>query len=206
MSLTIIIVAITSIISIMAFQNHLLMDKLIMNPYVTKHRNQWYRFITSGIIHAGWLHLLINMFVLYSFGRIVEQYYSYYFSELSIYYFLMLYFGSMIISILPSYLRHNDQPHYNSLGASGAVSAIVFAYIIFDPLSNIYLYGIIGIPGIIAAILYLMYSWYMANKGGDNINHSAHLWGAIFGFVYTILLKPELFLNFIDELKDVIGI
>jgi membrane associated rhomboid family serine protease len=206
MSITLIIVIVTSIVSIMAFQNEALMNKLIMNPYVTKHRNQWYRFISSGIIHADWLHLLINMFVFYSFGKIVEQYYNYYFHEFSTYYFLILYFGSMIISILPSYLRHHDQPHYNSLGASGAVSAIVFAYIIFDPLSNIYLYGLIGIPGIVAAILYLVYSWYMAAKGGDNINHSAHMWGAIFGFLYTIILKPDLFLNFINELRNVTGV
>ncbi|MGI8892132.1 MAG: rhomboid family intramembrane serine protease [Bacteroidia bacterium] len=206
MSITLVIVIVTSIVSIMAFQNEALMNKLIMNPYVTKHRNQWYRFITSGIIHADWLHLLINMFVFYSFGKIVEQYYDYYFGELSIYYFLMLYFGSMIISILPSYVKHHDQPHYNSLGASGAVSAIVFAYIIFDPLSNIYLYGLIGIPGIVAALLYLIYSWYMAAKGGDNINHSAHLWGAIFGFVYTIILKPDLFIDFIDQLRNVTGL
>lgn len=205
MSITLIIVIVTSLVSIMAFQNEALMNKLIMNPYVTKHRNQWYRFITSGIIHADWLHLLINMFVFYSFGGIVEKYYSAYFGELSTYYFLVLYFGSMINSILPSYVKHHEHPHYNSLGASGAVSAIVFAYIIFDPLSNIYLYGLLGIPGIVAAILYLVYSWYMARKGGDNINHSAHMWGAIFGFVYTIILRPELFMNFIEELTGVLG-
>ena len=206
MSITLVIVIVTSIISIMSFQNSALMNKLIMNPYVTKHKGQWYRFITSGIIHADWLHLLINMFVLYSFGRVVEKYYDYYFQELSTYYFLVLYLGSMIVSILPSYLKHKDQPHYNSLGASGAVSAIVFSYIIFDPLSNIYLYGIIGIPGIIAAVLYLVYSWYMANKGADNINHSAHLWGAIFGFAYTIVLEPDLFFNFVNELRSVTGL
>ena len=206
MSITLIIVIITVLVSIAAFQNESLMTKLIMNPYVTKHRNEWYRFITSGIIHADWLHLLINMFVFFSFGAIVEKYYKLYFGELGNYYFIVLYIGSMIVSILPSYVKHHEQPHYNSLGASGAVSAIVFAYVIFDPLSNIYLYGLIGIPGIVAAILYLVYSWYMANKGGDNINHSAHMWGAIFGFLYTIVLEPDLFMNFINQLTDVLGV
>ena len=134
--------------------------------------------------------------VLYSFGRIVEQYYGFYFSLKGILYYLLLYIGGTALSTLPSYGKHKDDYSYTAVGASGAVSAVVFASIVFDPLNKIYIFLIpIGIPAIIFGILYLVYSWYMGKKNIDNIGHDAHFWGAIFGFVFTILLKPVLLLQ-----------
>lgn len=200
--MTIFIIVATVITSLIAFRNELFMQHLIFNPYTIQHRNQWYRFITSGLIHADWIHLIINMLVFYSFGKAVEFYYAAIFPGKSDYYFSLLYFGGMLISVAPSYAKHKNDPGYNALGASGAVSAVTFAAILFDPMSKIYIWGIIGLPGIVLGPAYLAYSWYMGKKGGDNINHDAHFWGAVFGVLFTIALKPNLFLHFIDQLTN----
>lgn len=197
--ITIIIIILTVAASIAAFQSEDLMNKWIMNPYSIKHRNQWYRFITSGFIHANWMHLLFNILVFYSFAPIVKSYYDYNFDNRSTWYFIVLYLGGMFISDLPTYIRHKDHSWYNSLGASGAVSAVLFAYVFLDPLGTIYFY-FIPLPGIIMGVLYLGYSWYMAKQGGDNINHDAHFYGAVFGVVFTLLLKPSSGLDFINKL------
>jgi membrane associated rhomboid family serine protease len=178
------------------------MARLIFNPYMIQVRRQWWRFFTCGFIHADWLHLGINMLVFWSFGQAVETYYGYVFEDKSVFYFILLYLGGIVISITPSYKKHLHNPGYNALGASGAVAAILFTAILFDPLKPIYLYGIISIPGIILGIAYLAYSYYMDKKGNDHINHDAHFWGAVFGVVFTLALKPTLFLHFIDKLTQ----
>jgi membrane associated rhomboid family serine protease len=198
--MTLYIVIITVIISLLTFSNQQIMGKLIFNPYLVLHRNEWYRFISSGFIHADWVHLLVNMFVFYSFGEAVEKYYGAVFPENATLYFLMLYLGALIISIAPSYAKHKNDFNYNALGASGAVSAVLFAAIVFNPLSPVYLYGFLKLPGIVVAVLYLIYEYQMGKKGGDNINHDAHLWGAIFGVVFTFGLKPSLVVNFFENL------
>ena len=198
--MTILIVVITSIISIAALSNEQMMRNMIFNPYLIQHRNQWYRFISSGLIHADWMHLIINMLVFFSFGKAVEYYYEAIFAGKSTYYFLLLYFGGMLIAVTPSYAKHRHDPGYNALGASGAVSAITFAAILLNPMSQIYIWGVIGLPGIVLGPLYLAYSWYMSRKGGDHINHDAHFWGAVFGVLFTIALKPTLFLHFLNQL------
>jgi membrane associated rhomboid family serine protease len=203
--MTLFLVVITAAISILALSNHVLMRNMIFNPYQIQHQNQWYRFITSGLIHADWMHLFINMFVLYSFGRAVEYYYEIVFPVNSKYYFMLLYFGGMLISVAPSYAKHKNDPGYNALGASGAVSAVTFAAIVFDPLNKIYLWGFIGLPGILLGVAYLGYSWYMGKKGGDNVNHDAHFWGAVFGALFTFGLKPSLVLHFFNALINFNG-
>lgn len=200
--MTLYIIILTVIVSVIAFQNEEIKYKLMFRPYIVNSNNEWYRFITSGFIHADWMHLLINMFVLYSFGNAVESYYEFVFPEHATYYFILLYLGAIIISDLPTYKKHTHDPSYNGLGASGGVSAILFASIIFNPWQKIYLYGIIGIPGIIAGVAYLFYSYYMDKKGGTNINHGAHFWGAMFGLIFTIALKPSLGLYFIHKLFE----
>jgi len=196
------LVFITAGLSILAFYNRDIMARLIFNPYMVGVRKEWWRFITSGFIHADWIHLGVNMLVLWSFGNVVERYYNLIFAEKGLFYFILLYLGGLVISITPSYKRNIDNPGYNALGASGAVAAVLFTAILFDPLSKIYLYGIIGIPGIILGVIYLFYSYYMDKKGNDNINHDAHMWGAIFGIVFTLALKPSIFIYFIDKLTS----
>jgi membrane associated rhomboid family serine protease len=196
MTVTIVIILVTVAVTILAFNNHELFRRLAFNAYDIKHFKNSYRFVSYALIHADWIHLLINMLVLYSFGRVVETYYGFYFGNKAILYYLLLYIGSTAISTLPSYGKHKDDYTYTAVGASGAVSAVVFASIIFDPLSKIYLFLIpIGIPAIIFGVLYLAYSWYMGKKNMDNVGHDVHFWGAIFGFVFTIVLKPSLLNN-----------
>jgi len=201
MSITIIIVVITAIVSVLAFNNRQLFRRLAFNAYDIKHFKNSYRFLSYALIHADWMHLIINMMVLYSFGRIVESYYDAVFGTKAILYYLLLYIGGIALSTLPSYGKHKDDYSYTAVGASGAVSAIVFASIVFDPLNKIYLFFIpIGIPAIIFGVIYLAYSWYMGKKNIDNIGHDVHFWGAIFGFAFTIVIKPALFIHFISVL------
>ena len=199
---TLLILVITIGISIWGFNTPSIQKKLIFNAFVVNKEGQWYRLLTCGFIHGDWLHLIVNMMVLYSFGTQVEAIYGIIFGEKAVYYFILLYFGGIVLSILPSYLKHRQNPGYNSLGASGGVAAIVFASILFNPLQDIQLYGIINLPGILMGTAYIVYSIYMNKRGGSTVNHSAHLWGAVYGLVYTVLLKPAVLLTFLHKLVD----
>ncbi|HZF99354.1 MAG TPA: rhomboid family intramembrane serine protease [Chitinophagales bacterium] len=202
--LIIIIIAITVGVSFLAFQNRELMYKLMMRPFDVVHSNQYYRLVTSGFIHIDWMHLFVNMIVLFSFGRGLLNYYNITFAEKSLYYFICLYLGGIIFSDLPSLIKHKNNPGFNSLGASGAVSAVLFAYIFFNPLGGIGFIFLPGleIPSVIWGVLYMVYSIYMGKRGGDNVNHDAHLFGAIFGVLFTFAMKPELAVRFIKNLTS----
>ena len=200
--ITYFLIALNVVISLIGFSNPVLVDKAIFWPYRMGRENQYYRFISSGFLHADFMHLFFNMFTLYFFGRAVEQYFSSYGLGGNISY-LLLYFVGMIVASIPSFLKHKDDYHYKALGASGAVSAMVFACIVFQPWGMIYIYGI-PMPFIIYAILYVVYCVYMAKRNADNVNHDAHLWGSLFGLVFTIilvaLLQPDMFPAIIEEL------
>jgi membrane associated rhomboid family serine protease len=198
--MTIIIIFITVIVSVAAFFNQPLRDKFIFNPYIIRHNNEWFRFLTSGFLHADWIHLAVNMFVLFSFGTAVENYYAYFFGHAWKYYYLLMYLASIVAANVSTFYKYQDSPHYNALGASGAVSAVLFASILFQPLTKIYIYGLIGIPGIVGGVLYLVYSHYASRRGHDNINHEAHFYGAVFGILYTIVLKPSVVKFFLSQL------
>lgn len=197
--ITILIILITAFASIYGFYNANFFWKLSLNPYSIKERNQWYRFISSGFLHGDWMHLLVNMLVLYSFGSNVEYYYHAVFGNAASGLFILLYLSSIVASAMQSFYRHQNDPSYNSIGASGATSAIMFVSILFNPYATIYVY-FIPIPGILAGILFLFYSSYMDKKGGDLINHNAHYWGAVYGIVFTLVFKPSLFMYFIGTL------
>jgi membrane associated rhomboid family serine protease len=205
MNISLILIGVTVAASLAAFNNESLMHKWILNPYQVHHRKQWWRLITSGFIHADFMHLFFNLFSFYFFGRVVEAYYGYVFGELAPLYYLILYLGAILIANAPSMAKHKDNHYYNSLGASGAVAAIIFAAILFQPWSKIYFFGIIGIPGILFGPLYLFLEYRMSKQGGTGINHDAHYWGAIFGLIFTLALKPSLFLVFIDSLLSFVG-
>ncbi len=190
----------TVICSLIAFNNPGFQSKTIFNPAMVSVRGQWWRLVTSGFIHADFFHLLINMLVLYSFGPQVEMRFEFMLGESGEIMFLIYYVLGIVVASLPTYFKHRSNYGYNSLGASGAVSAVLFSYIIFAPWNKIYFYGLIGIPGILAGIAYLIYSSYMDKRGGDNINHNAHFWGAVFGFIFPITIKPEVFVYFIEQL------
>lgn len=197
--MTIIIIFITIAVSLYALSKPDFNYKLIHNPYLVKHNRQWYRLVTSGLLHADFIHLFVNMFVLYSFGRVVEFYYSGLFGAASWLIYLLLYFTAIYASSAASQYKHQDNPQYNSLGASGAVSAVLFTAILFEPFEPLYLYGIVKIPGIVFGLLYLGYSYYMSKKQIDQVNHDAHFYGAIYGIVFTLVLKPQVGLAFLGK-------
>ncbi|NBG65413.1 rhomboid family intramembrane serine protease [Acidiluteibacter ferrifornacis] len=203
MSITLIIILATGIVSAIAFKNRELFQKLEFTPYVVFHQKEYFRFFTHALLHADWMHLLINMLVLWFFGETTEYYFQAYLGAKGIFYFILLYVGSVIFASLPTFNKHKENYTYRSVGASGAVSAIVMSSVIFNPLNSICLYGLICFPGIIWAIIYLVYSFQMAKKSSDNINHDAHFWGAVFGIVFTIVAIPSTLMNFINQLLSV---
>lgn len=200
--ITYILIAITVLISMYAFNQPELMRRFILNPYVVKTRNEYYRFITSGFLHKDHMHLIFNMITFYFFGRIIEQVFYAIFGDLGGVYYVALYVLAIIVSDIPSFFKYRNIPGYSSLGASGGVSAIVFAFILFMPLEKINLYLFIPIPGFILGALYLMYSYYQGRRGHDHINHDAHLYGALFGVIFCVVLYPPVVQTFFEQLRN----
>jgi membrane associated rhomboid family serine protease len=200
--MTILLIVITTIISILAFNNPELFDRLKFSPYAIHHRREAYRFASYALVHAGWLHLLINMWVLYSFGVLVEGSFKLLHGPVGgAFYFLLLYVAGILFSVLFDYGKYKDNVYYSAVGASGAVSAVVFSSILIYPTSGIYLFPIpFAIPSWLFGILYLAYSAYMQKKGVDNVGHSAHFWGAVFGLMFTVALIPDVLHNFFFQL------
>jgi membrane associated rhomboid family serine protease len=204
--ITYILIGLNVIFSLIGFNNHTILEKTIGWPYYEKRNKQYYRFITSGFLHADWGHLFFNMFTLFFFGRNMEFIFANGGLGGSLMY-LALYFGGMIVADIPSYLKHQNNEHYRSLGASGAVSAVVFATLIFSPWAQIGLYGAIKISMLIYAVLYVIYCIYMGKQNMDNVNHDAHLWGSIFGLVFTIglvfILRNDCLPYIMEDFKNV---
>jgi membrane associated rhomboid family serine protease len=204
--MTIALIIFTAAISFFALSNKRLMEKLLLRPYFIVHNKEWYRVVSHAFVHVDFIHLLVNMVVLLSFGLAVESL----FSQLKeaeiirfpILHFFTLYFGGIIISCLSTIRRYKDAVYYRGVGASGAVSAVVFVSIFFRPLSNLYIMGVIPIPAIVFGLAYLIYSHYMSRRASDSINHSAHFAGAIFGFIYPLLIDPKLIMVFVNGLLN----
>ncbi len=208
------------VVSLIAFGNQELLSKLIFNPYMVKHHKQYYRVVTHAFIHGDFMHLLFNMYVLWSFGGLIETIFTnpdafrYYFPELEFWgtstgylYYILLYLGGIIFATLPSLRKHSDNPNYNSLGASGAVSAVVLASILLLPTMDIYIFFIpIGIPAFIVGGAYLGYEYYMSKHGQSNIAHDAHYVGAIYGLILLLIIKPYFGLRFLELIGSFVGL
>ncbi len=198
MSITLFIVILTVLVSFTTFRNRIAFERMKFNAYEIRQHKTWHRFFSYGLLHADWMHLLINMFVLYSFGTLTENILREEFGMQGRIFFGILYVSGLLFSVLPSYLKHRKNYYYNAVGASGAVSAVLFASIILHPQGSVYFMFIpVPIPAFIFGIFYLGYSVWMARKGTDNVGHDVHFWGAIFGVVFVSLLHPPFLEKFI---------
>lgn len=199
MNISIIIIIAISLVSIAGFSQPELIYRYQFNAWQIKHRKEYIRLISHGFFHGSWGHLLINMFVLWSFGRAVIHYFRISLPGNSNLMFLLFFFTALVASSLYSLAKEKDNYNYNAIGASGAVSAVVFASILYNPYGIIYLY-FIPMPGILLGVGYLIYSRIMSQRNQDNIGHDAHFWGAVYGFIFPLLFNPGLIQHFFSEL------
>jgi membrane associated rhomboid family serine protease len=203
MTITVFIIIVTCLVSLAAFNSQKIFDDLIFYPPAIANQKQYYRFFTCGFIHANYMHLGFNMYTLWIFGDYVEAQFLDAFGEKGKWLYLLMYISALFFCLLPTYFRNRDNYHYQSLGASGAVSAVVFSYIFLDPLRRIgfvFLPQNMMIPGFIFGFLYLVISSYLDKKEGSHINHSAHIWGALYGISFLIITGS--FLSRYNLLQD----
>lgn len=198
--ITYILIVITVLVSLAGFQQQDVINKAIFYPVVMRERNEWWRFITAGFIHGNIPHLAFNMITLYFFGRMVEPLFHELYGSPLVYPFF--YIAALVVSSIPSYIKHKDNSYYSALGASGAVSAVLFTTILIDPWMTLRLQFFIPIPAIVFGVGYLVYSNYMSKRGDDHIGHDAHLWGAIFGLLFPLVSRPFLLSHFLEQLKN----
>ncbi|MCZ4243290.1 rhomboid family intramembrane serine protease [Pedobacter punctiformis] len=184
----------TVVTSLYAFYDHSLYGKFMLHPYSVSKGHRIYSVITSGLIHKDWMHLFFNMFTFAAFAFTLEQ-------LMGSWRFGLLYFLGLILSDLPTIFKHRDDFHYNSLGASGAISAVLFSFILYNPMSKIYIMFIpIGIPAVVFGVIYLVYCAYASRNSRDSINHDAHFFGALTGLIFTIVFVPGILQNFFTAL------
>lgn len=196
--ITLALIAITVLVSWQAWQRPRLLDRLMLWPPAIDRQRQYDRLVTHGFIHADWQHLLFNMITLFFFGRFAEQLVTQMIGPVG---FVLFYLSAIVIAILPSYLRHRHDARYRSLGASGAVSAVLFAFILFNPWGLIFVF-FLPVPAILYGVFYVGYSFWMDRQGTDNVNHSAHLSGAIYGVLFMLLMEPRIARHFLSALMN----
>ena len=199
-SLSFLIMAVTVGISLLAWQKPAWLDAMMMSPYRIDRKKEYWRFITSGFIHADFAHLFFNLFSFYFFGTQLEYIFGIIFPGFGGEVFILFYLLAILVADLPTYFKQRNNPYFNSLGASGAVSAVIFAGIMFFPTEKIYLFGFVGIPGFIYAGLFTWYSIAMDRRGRDYVNHSAHLYGGLFGVLFITLTRPTTWIEFFSQI------
>lgn len=178
MSVNILLLLVIALVSYQGFKNRSLQLKLSLHPYIMKRdKSQWYRLLSSAFVHADMNHLIFNGITLYFFGGLLEQ-------VVGPLHYLILFLGGVVFGNLPSIIQFKDKNNYFSLGASGGVSSLLFAFIFLYPTELIYLFFFIPIPSIIFGLLFVAHSFYAHFKLKDGINHLAHLAGAAFGLLW----------------------
>jgi membrane associated rhomboid family serine protease len=203
MSATLILVLITCLVSFLCLNKAVLFNSLAHYPYEEHRQNQKYRWLTSGFVHADIFHLFVNMFVLFNFGTIVEHFFKEIHGESTgRIIFTLFYLFMIIVANLPTFAKHKLDSTYRAVGASGAVAAVLFSFIVFRPVDMLELYLFIPIPAVVFGVLYLWYESWAAKKQMDNIGHDAHFYGAIAGFIFTVLMKPSLIGDFIYRIQN----
>ena len=198
MSITLVIIAVTVVVSLAALNNQRLFENLLFQPFVMHDSKDWFRFISHGFVHGSIMHLLVNMYVLWMFGTAVEDAYAIG-TGMPHTVYLVLYLGGIVLSSIPGYFKHRHDPEYRAVGASGATSAVVFSFILLHPDTKLMLIFLpIPMAAWIFGGLYLAYEWYMSKKGRDGIAHDAHYFGALFGIAFTAIIIPGTVSHFIN--------
>ncbi|MCK5537384.1 MAG: rhomboid family intramembrane serine protease [Bacteroidales bacterium] len=198
---TYLIIGFTSLISYQAFKNKELFNKFMFNAYMVYHKRDFKRLISHGFLHADWTHLIFNMLTLFFFGDHVENTLIAYYGSMGSVFYLILYLTAIPLASLMSLFKHKDMHSYNSVGASGAVSAVLFAAIMFNPTMKIMLIILpIPMPAWVFGLAYLGYSHYMSKQNSDNINHDAHFIGSIYGLLFPALLNINFAVMFVNQL------
>ena len=203
MYITYIIIGFTCLVSFLAFNDRHLFVKLKHWPYEEKRTGEHFRWLTGGLLHANPMHLIFNMVTLYFFGKGVEGWFRMNFPEMGVTMYLLFYLAAIVASSSATYFKYKDTPSFASVGASGAVAAVLFTAILLNPTGSIYFIFLpIPIRSFIFGILYLWYSAYEAKQARDNIDHTAHYYGALFGFFAPLVLEPALFPAFLQKIGD----
>lgn len=201
MSVTLLIMIFTVIVSLQALNRVDIFERLKHHPYTEYRYKEYYRMLTSGFVHADYIHLALNMFVLWQFGGVVERIYEAEFGEgLGKILFLVMYLSAIVVSDLPTHFKYRNAPHYAAIGASGAVSAVVFTFILFYPWAQMSLYGIIPFRAIVGGAAYLIYEQWASRNAQDNVGHDAHFTGAIYGVIFTIIINPTVYKEFLEQI------
>jgi membrane associated rhomboid family serine protease len=200
-NITLILIVTTVVTSIYGWNKPFIQQKWMFNPFAVHNARQYYRFLSSGFIHSNTVHLLFNMIALFFFGSVIERIYLNTFGGFGIALYLVTYLAGIAVSNIKTYVKYKDSSYYNSLGASGGVASILFASIIYRPTSSICTIFGICIPAFILGVIYLIYTYYSGKRMSDNVNHDAHLYGSLFGIVFTILLRPAVLVEFVDRIK-----
>ena len=212
-TITLIIIIVTAAVSFWGFNNEKVIDKLIFYPPAITEKKEWYRFFTCGFIHRDIPHLIFNMYALFLFGQGQQQtgteyMFQYVFDSKGKTLYLVMYVLALAVCLIPTFFKHKWNRRYRSLGASGAVSAVVFAYITLNPLQGVGLIFIpVFIPGFLFGTLYLVISYFLSKREGSSINHSAHIWGALFGVIFVLAMAPlfssePIVANFIQSIRE----
>ena len=201
MSITILIIILTCLVSYQGFNQAGLFDQFKHHPYAEQQDKEYIRLLTAGFLHGSWTHLLINMFVFYQFGEYVENYLVMsmggLFGRLV---YLLIYLTVIPLANIPTMIKHRDHPGFASIGASGAVSGILFMFIVLNPWAMLGIFFVIPCPAIVAGVLYLIYSSWASKNSRDHIDHDAHFFGAIIGMGLLLMVQPHLFTHFINSL------
>lgn len=206
------IIAITVIVSYTAFSNRALFDKLLLHPYSVKHRKEYYRLLSHVLLHSDWTHLLFNMYTFWSFGTFLEQLltkrvlFTAYMPEIvykgetfGAVAFSLLYIGGGLVATLPAMRKHGDDIYYRSVGASGAVSAMLMCFMFMFPTFEVSFFFILPLPSFIAAFVFFGIEHWLSRQGRTNIAHDAHIWGALFGIAFVGVIDPSLYGIFFDK-------
>ena len=188
------------VVTFAGLQNHNTFDRLCFTPTRVWYHREYWRLLTSAFLHVDWMHFLFSMISLYSFGPIVEYCFNAVLGSTNPLGYLFFYIMAAILSSIPDLLEQRNNQYFRAVGASGAVSAVIFASILFFPMNGIRVMFLPGIPGFIFGPLYLAYSVYMAKQRQDNIGHIAHFSGAVIGFIFPLLFQPELFMTFVSQI------